>query len=37
MKVEKTILNDAFIIEPDVYGDERGFFKKYTIMKNIRI
>ena len=28
MKVEKTILNDAFIIEPDVYGDERGFFQE---------
>ncbi|HCJ5747286.1 TPA: dTDP-4-dehydrorhamnose 3,5-epimerase [Escherichia coli] len=28
MKVEKTILNDAFIIEPDIYGDERGFFQE---------
>lgn len=26
MKVEKTTLNDALIITPDVYGDDRGFF-----------
>lgn len=26
MKIEKTELQDAFIIEPDVFGDSRGWF-----------
>ena len=26
MKIEKTELKDAFIIEPDVFGDSRGWF-----------
>ena len=26
MKLFKTTLNDAFVLEPKVYGDERGFF-----------
>ena len=26
MKIEKTILQDAFVITPDIYGDSRGWF-----------
>jgi dTDP-4-dehydrorhamnose 3,5-epimerase len=38
MKIEKTILQDAYIITPDVFGDNRGyFFESYskTKMKEI--
>jgi len=28
VKVEETTLPGVLIIEPDVYGDERGFFKE---------
>ena len=34
MKIEKTILPDLLIIEPDVYGDERGyFFESFSFKK----
>lgn len=33
MKIIKTNLNDAYIIEPDVYGDTRGWFME-TYTKN---
>ena len=34
MQVSKTKLNDCFIIEPDVFGDERGFFlESYSLNK----
>ena len=33
MKITKTLLNDCFIIDPVVYGDERGFFLE-TFQKN---
>ena len=28
MKKIKTTLNDVYIIEPDVYGDDRGWFSE---------
>ena len=34
MKIEKTILQDAYIITPDVFGDNRGyFFESYSKAK----
>ncbi|HOW14581.1 dTDP-4-dehydrorhamnose 3,5-epimerase [Methanosarcina sp.] len=34
MKIINTEINDLFIIEPDVFGDERGyFFESYNKMK----
>lgn len=33
MKIQKTDLKDAYIIEPDVYGDSRGWFME-TYTKN---
>lgn len=35
MKIEKTFIPDLLIIEPTVFADERGFFLRVTISKNI--
>ncbi len=43
MNITKTKLNDCLIIEPKVYGDERGFFletfqaKRYSEIANINL
>lgn len=34
MKKTKTELEDCFIIEPDKFGDSRGYFSPYFIQKN---
>ena len=34
MKKIKTELEDCFIIEPDKFGDSRGYFSPYFIQKN---
>lgn len=36
MKLIKTDLEDCFIIEPDKFGDERGYFSPYFIQENFK-
>lgn len=36
MKVEKTDVLDLYIIEPDVFGDERGWFMESWSLKKMR-
>lgn len=36
MKVIPTEIKDVFIIEPTVYGDERGFFLKALTMRVLK-
>lgn len=35
MKLIKTELQDCYIIEPDRFGDDRGYFSPYFIQKNL--
>ncbi len=35
MKLIKTDLEDCYIIEPDKFGDDRGYFSPYYIEKNL--
>ena len=35
MKLIKTQLEDCYIIEPEKYGDNRGYFSPYFIQKEI--
>ena len=35
MKKIKTNLKDCYILEPDKFGDERGYFSPYFIQKNL--
>lgn len=35
MKKIKTKLKDCYILEPDIFGDERGYFSPYFIDKNL--
>lgn len=35
MKKIETNLNDCYILEPDRFGDERGYFSPYFIQKNL--
>ena len=35
MKIIKTELEDCFIIEPDRFGDDRGYFSPYFIQNNL--
>ena len=37
MKKIKTELEDCFIIEPDKFGDSRGYFSPYFIQKILMI
>lgn len=34
MRIDKTTLKDCYIIHPDLFGDERGYFSPYFIMKD---
>ena len=34
MKLVETSLKDCFIVEPDEFGDDRGYFSPYFIQKN---
>ena len=34
MKMLKTALEDCYIIEPDRFGDDRGYFSPYFIQSN---
>ena len=36
MKLIKTELEDCYIIEPDKFGDERGYFSPYFIKENLK-
>ena len=36
MKIIKTELNDCYIIEPDKFGDERGYFSPFFIEKTLK-
>lgn len=36
MKIIKTDLEDCYILEPDKFGDERGYFSPYFIDKNVK-
>ena len=35
MKKIETELKDCYILEPDRFGDDRGYFSPYFIDKNI--
>ena len=36
MKKTETELKDCYIIEPDKFGDERGYFSPYFIAKEFQ-
>ena len=31
MEIKKTCLRDCYIIKPDIFGDERGYFSPFFI------
>mgnify|MGYP003318507347 FL=1 len=35
MKKTETNLLDCYVLEPDKFGDERGYFSPYFIQKNL--
>lgn len=37
MKIEETFIKDLIIIEPTVFGDERGYFLNHTAKQNLKI
>ena len=36
MKLIKTNLQDCYIVEPDKFGDDRGYFSPYFIQNNFK-
>ena len=35
MEIKKTCLRDCYIIKPDIFGDERGYFSPFFIKEKI--